>query len=191
MALGHTTKVFAIKECRIARLLTDPFGAPPATYAASVALPGVKKLAPLAGTINNKMLHGDNRILDADGVLDSLKTAIDHAKLSLDALAVMFSTAVVDSGVTPNMLATWQFAATDTLQFFKLEARAVSADQPASGAQSDVLISLWKCKLDSFPSLGLMEEDFQVFNQGLILVPRQADAFMFQIVPRETGVPLT
>lgn len=186
MALSHFSKVFAVKELKIAKLLTDPTGAPPTTYGSSVALVGSKKLT-IAGSVNSKYLRGDNRLLDADAVMDSVTATVDYAKLSLDAMAVMFSTVVVDSGTTPNQLATWQMANTDVMQYFKIEGRAAGAD-PAAG---DVLFSLWKCKLSSFPTIGLNEEDYQTSSMGLVVVPRLSDNFWINVVIRETAVALT
>jgi len=185
MALSHFSKVFAVKELKIAKLLTDPTGAPPSTYGASVALVGSKKLT-IKGTINTKYLRGDNRLLDADAVLQEITATIDYAKLSLDAMSVMFSTVVVDSGVTPNQLATWQMANTDVLQYFKIEGRAAGAD-PIAG---DVLFSLWKCKLGSFPDIGLNEEDYQMSTASLVVVPRLSDNNWVNVVIRETAAAL-
>jgi hypothetical protein len=186
MAIPHPTKVYAIKECKISKLTVD-VGGP--TYSASVPLVGAKKLA-LGGSMKVVYLRGDNRLLDSDAIVDTITVAIDHAKLNLDALAVLWSTGVVDTGVTPNMLAAWANLSTDVLQYFKLEARAAAADMPASGAASDVLIQVWKCKLSGLPSLGLNEEDYQLTNIPLVAVPRLIDNAWFNVSIRETGVPL-
>lgn len=186
MALSHVTKVFAVKEMKISKLLTDPTGAPPATYGASVPLTGSQKMT-ITGAINTKYLRGDNMLLDSDTVWDSLTATVDYAKLSLDAMAVFYSTLVVDSGVTPNQLATLAMKNTDVLQYFKVEGRSASAD-PIAG---DVLFSLWKCKLSSFPTIGLMEEDYQRSALSITIVPRLADNNWITAVLRETAVVLT
>jgi hypothetical protein len=185
MAVVHITKVFAIAEARVSKMLTDPSGAPPATYAASVKLPGAQKLT-ISGTINSKFLRGDNQLLDADAVWDSLSGSIDYSKLSLDALAVFFSSTVVDSGVTPNQLATMTMRNTHVLQYFRLEARSFSAD-PISG---DVLYSIPKCKLASFPPLGLAEEDYQRTALNFNIIPTLADGSWLIPSVRETAVVL-
>jgi hypothetical protein len=185
MALVHYSKVFACAEIKIAKLLTDPTGVPPATYGSSVPLVGSKKLV-INGTVNTKFLRGDNRLLDADSVMGDVTATVDYAKLSFDAMSVMFSTVVVDSGSTPNQLATWQMANTDTLNYFKIEGRAVGAD-PTAG---DVLFSLWKCKIASFPTIGLNEEDYQTSALSLVVVPRLADNFWINAVLRETKAAL-
>src|SRR5437879_11389668 len=113
--------------------------------------------------------------------MENVTAAVDYAKLSLDAMSVMFTTVVVDSGTTPNQLATWQMANTDTLNYFKIEGRAVGAD-PTAG---DVLFSLWKTKISSFPTIGLNEEDYQLSTLGLVVVPRLADNFWINVVVRE------
>lgn len=186
MALVHYSKVFAIKEAKIAKMLTDPTGVPPTTYAASVPLPGSQKLA-ITGTIDTKYLRGDNTLLDADAVWTEMKAAVDYAKLSLDALSVFFSTLTVDSGSTPNQLATWAAKNSDVLQYFKLEARSASAD-PVAG---DILFSLWKCKLEAFPTTGLAEMDYQRASLSVVIVPRLSDNNWLQAVIRETAAALT
>ena len=186
MALSHVSKSFGVKEMRIAKLLTDPTGIPPATYGASVPLVGSQKLT-ITGAINTKFLRGDNMLLDSDTVWDSLSATVDYAKLSLDAMSVFYSTTTVDSGTTPNQLATLAMKNTDVLQYFKIEGRAASAD-PIAG---DILFSLWKCKLSSFPTLGLMEEDYQRSALSITIVPRLADNRWMDVVLRETLAVLT
>lgn len=186
MALPHQTKVFAAKEARIAKLLTDPYGAPPATWATSVILVGFKKLT-IAETIKTAYLKGDNRVLDSDSVPDQVSGTLTCAKLNLDAMAVMFSTAVVDSGTTPNQLATFARLSTDSLNYFKIEGRSASAD-PNAG---DVLFSVWKCKLSGGPTLGLNEEDYQLFDFPVTVMPLLADNRLYTETIRETAVVLT
>lgn len=186
MALSHVTKVFAVKEMKVSKLLTDPTGAPPATYGSSVPLTGSQKMT-LTGVINTKYLRGDNMLLDSDAVWDSLSVSVDYAKLSLDAMAVFYSTAVVDSGTTPNQLATLGMKNTDVLQYLKLEGRSAGAD-PVAG---DVLFSFWKCKLSAFPTMGLAEEDYQRAALSFTVVPRLADNLWISAVLRETAVALT
>lgn len=186
MPLAHPTKVFAIRECRISKLLTDPGGVPPTTWAASVPLVGAKKLT-YQEKINTKYLRGDNRPLDSDSVRDQGDGTFSCAKLNLDAMAVLFSTAVVDAGVTPNQTATWATLSTDTLNYFKLEARSASADYP----NGDLLVSLWKCKLSGGPTRGLNEEDYQLFDFPFTFVPLLSDNRWYTEVERETAVALT
>src|SRR5258706_6430960 len=185
MPLSHQTKVFAIKEARISKLLTDPLGAPPATWGTSVVLPGAHTLQ-YSEKINTKYLRGDNRPLDSDSVRDQGDGTFSCAKLNLDAMAVLFSTAVVDAGTTPNQTATWATLSTDTLQYFKLEARSAAADY----VTGDVLISLWKCKLSGGPTRGLMEEDYQLFDFPFTFVPLLADNRWYTEVERETTLDL-
>jgi hypothetical protein len=186
LALVHYSKSFGVKEMKVAKLLTDPTGAPPATYGTSIPLVGSQKMS-LTGVINSKFLRGDNMLLDADAVWDSLTATVDYAKISLDAMSVFYSTATVDSGTTPNQLATLGMKNTDVLQYFKLEGRSASAD-PIAG---DFLFSLWKCKLASFPTLGLMEEDYQRAALTVNLMPRLADNLWISAVIRETAAALT
>jgi hypothetical protein len=184
MPLSHVSKVFAIKEAKVAKLTADTSGG--FTYAASTALTGSQKLT-IAGTINTKYLRGDNMLLDSDAVWDSLTATVDYAKLSLDAMATFYSTLVVDTGTTPNQLATLGMKNTDTLNYFKMEGRSAGADS----ITGDVLFSLWKCKLASFPATGLAEEDYQRASLTLTLLPRLSDNAWLSIVLRETSASLT
>jgi hypothetical protein len=185
VALSHVSKEFAIKECKISKMLTDPSGAPPATWAASVPLVGAKKLT-YAEKIATKYLRGDSRPLDSDSVREQGDGTFSCAKLNLDAMAVFFGTAVVDSGSTPNQLATWKTLSTDQLNYFKLEARSLSADYVAG----DILVTLYKCKLTSGPTRGMMEEDYQLFDFAFTFIPLLADNSWYQEVERETAVVL-
>ncbi len=185
MPLAHYTKEFAIREARISKLLTDPASAPPATWGASVALPGAKKLT-FAEKINTKYLRGDNRPLDSDSVRDQGDGTFSAAKVSFDALAVFFSTAVVDAGSTPNQTATWTTLSTDTLNYFKLQCRCAAADY----VTGDILVTLYKCKLSSGPTRGMMEEDYQLFDFAFTFVPLLADNSWYSEQARETAAAL-
>lgn len=185
MPLAHQSKVFACREARVSKLLTDPLGAPPATWGTSVALPGAKMVT-YAEKITTKYLRGDNRPLDSDSVRDQGDGTFSCAKLNLDALAVFFSTAVIDAGTAPNQTATWTTLSTDTLNYFMLMARSASADYVAG----DELVTLYKCKLTGGPTRGLKEEDYQLFDFPFTFVPLLADNRWYTEQLRETALAL-
>lgn len=165
MPLSHVSKVFAVKDAKVEKLLTDPAGGTP-TYAAAVDVPGIKSVT-ISGDVSSVELRGDNTLLDGDSTLASVTVEFEYAKLSLDALNVFLGATVVDAGVTPNQTAALSLKPTDTFGFFRFRAVSASADT----AGGDVLFTLHKAKLNSFPDLGLAEEDYQTFSVSAIAVP--------------------
>ena len=158
MALSHITKVFAVTDAKMAKLTADPAGGT-ATYATSIDLPGIKSIK-ITGDIENKKLRGDNTLLDSDSVLTNVSAEVEHAKLSLDALAAMFGATVTDSGTTPNQKSLMDLVAGMKPQPFKLSGVSASADTIGG----NVLLELHKCILTEFPEFGLAEEDYQTVS---------------------------
>lgn len=184
MALTHVSKQFAVKDAKIAKVLTDPSGGS-ATYATSIDVPGIKTVG-VGGDVNNQQLRGDNQLLDTDTVLGNVTLSVEHAKVSLDALAVMMGLTVTDSGTTPNQIATAALAGNNSPNYFKLEAASATAD-PVAG---DLHYVFYKCKISSLPSLGLAEEDYATVSFDCICVPRLADNKWMDIVLNETAVAI-
>lgn len=160
MPLSHNTKVFAISDCKIAKLTADPAGGA-ATYAASLDVPGIKELL-LTGDVKSSELRGDNAQLDVVTVPGGLKVAVKHAKISLDVLAVLLGGTVTDTGVTPAQKASYVEALGNTMGYFRIEGLT-----PSNGADStggDVHITLHKCILSGYPDLGFAEEDYRIVS---------------------------
>jgi hypothetical protein len=155
MPISHITKVFAVTDCKIALLTADVAGGS-ATYGTSLDVPGIKSVT-ITGDVETKQLRGDNTLLDSDSVITGISVSIEYAKLSLDVIALLFGATVVDSGTTPNQLATLDLSGTIKPRPFRLEAISASAD-PVAGA---VRFTLHKVIVSSFPELGLAEEDYK------------------------------
>lgn len=165
MPISHVSKVFAVKDAKVEKLLTDPAGGTP-TYAAAVDVPGIKAVT-ISGDVSSVELRGDNTKLDGDSTLAGVTVEFEYAKLSLDALNVFLGSTITDAGVAPNQTAMLGLRPTDQLNYFRF--RAVSAAADTIGG--DVLFTLHKVKLDSFPDLGLAEEDYQTFSVSGFAVP--------------------
>lgn len=181
MPVAHKTKVFAVKDARIAKLTADAAGVAP-TYAAAIDVPGIKSVT-VGGDVTSVELRGDNAALDGDAFLSSVSVTFEYAKLDLDQLAVLLGGTVTDAGVTPNQTATYAQTRTASFGYFSFEAVSVSAD-PLGG---DVRIFLPKCKLSSFPEAGFEEEDYRTFEvEAAAFVPiGLGNWFEYQV--RETG----
>lgn len=170
MPISHVTKSFAVTDCKVAKLTADPAGGSP-TYAASIDVPGIKKVT-ISGDVETKQLRGDNTKLDSDTVLTNITAEIEHAKISLDVLAMMLTQTVTDSGTTPNQIAALPIfgggvGAGVKFAPFRLEALSATAD-PVFGS---VRFSLAKCILNSFPDMGLEEEDYKTSSFGVDCSP--------------------
>lgn len=190
MPLSHFSKVFAVTDAKVAKVTADNAGSA-TTYATSVDVPGVKTVE-ISGTIDGKELRGDNVLLDKDAVLREVSASVEHAKLSLDALAVFLGGSVVDAGTTPSQTSTYDIVGGSTAPSkpvpFRLEGLSVSADT-IGGA---VKFTLHKCVLDSMPDMGLAEEDYRTSSFDIQAMPVNGTGNKWlSIVFQETATALT
>ncbi len=185
MPVSHVTKVFAVKDAKIARLTADATGTAP-TYGPSIDVPGIKSVT-IGGDVTTAELRGDNQRLDYAAFLAGITVSFEHAKLSLDALNVLLGSAIADAGLAPNQTATMSVKPTDAFGYFRFTAQAVAGD----GIGSDVTITLHKCILTEFPELGMAEEDYQTFTVGGEALPilGTGNAWL-DVTIRETAVAL-
>jgi hypothetical protein len=155
--------LYAVEDCKISKMTSDPAGAP-TVYGTSVDVPGIKSVG-VGGEISSAELRGDNTILAQNSALANGEISIEHAKISLDVLAIILGGTVTDAGTTPNQTSTYargSTAATDVLSYFKLEAKT-----PTSGVDfigGDAHLVFYKCIITEFPEFGLAEEDFQTIS---------------------------
>lgn len=169
MPTTHVSKVFAVKDARIARLTADVVGSAP-TYAASVDVPGIKSVT-ISGDITTAELRGDNQRLDFNALLSGISVEFEHAKLSLDALNVLTGSAITDTAETAagagDSTARLGINSNDKFNYFRFQAVSAGAD-PLAG---DVLFTLHKVILSEFPDLGMAEEDYQTFTVSGAALP--------------------
>lgn len=184
MPVTHVTKVFAVTDCKIAKMLTDPAGGS-ATYSASVDVPGIKSLA-ISGSVNTQTLRGDNQLLDSDTVLQDASVTVAHAKLSYDVLAVLFGVTVVDAGTTPSQTATFDLLGSSKPGYFKVSGISASSDVLTGNVQ----FVLHKCIMSSFPELGLAEETYQTTSFQAAAIPLLANGKWITSVLSETAAVL-
>ena len=174
MPLSHVTKVFAVSDCKVAKVLTDVAGGT-TTYGTAIDVPGIKSVK-IEGDVETKQLRGDNSLLDSDTVLTNVKATLQHAKLSLDVLAMMMTQTVTDSGTTPSQKSELDiigggFAGAVRFAPFKLVAVSATAD-PIGGNAG---FTLWKAVLAGFPNMGLEEEDYRIGDFPVNAMPRLSD----------------
>lgn len=186
MPLSHVTKVFAVTDCKLYKVTADPAGGS-TTYGPAIDVPGIKSIE-ISGDVESKQLRGDNSLLDSDTVLTNVSAKIEHAKLSLDALAMMLGQTVTDTGTTPNQVAGLDiigggFAGQTKFAPFKLTGVSASAD-PVGG---NVLFTLHKAVLASFPDMGLAEEDYQTISADLNAMPLLSTGKWLSVAINETA----
>lgn len=174
-------KVFAVEDCKIRKVLTDPDGGP-ATYGPPLDVPGIKRVS-IAGDVTTRQLRGDNRALEADTVITGLTATYDHAKLSMDVLEVTLGGSTAASGVAPNTVEEFTLNAEDVFGEYVLECKT-----PRYSDGSDVHIRLGKLKLSSFPEFGMEEEDYKT-AEGVenSITPLASTGNWFAIISNETA----
>lgn len=165
MPNSRITKIFAAKDAKTYKMLTDPAGAP-TTYAGGLTVPGIKSIA-ITRNYAGKELRGANQLLDSDSVLERITLKILYAKFSFDQENTIFGGTIVESGVTPNMKTVIKILPTDPINFWKIECQAVSVD-PVAG---DFHFIGYKVKVTGGVDLGLTEEDYQLFSLDAQAVP--------------------
>ncbi|KJK55646.1 hypothetical protein [Saccharothrix sp. ST-888] len=187
MPLSHVSKLFSIQDCKITALLTDPVSGT-ATYAAqSVDVPGIKSLA-ISGSMQSKTLRGDNTLLDTESYIDGVTGSAEHARLSLDALAVLLGGAVTDSGTTPAQKAVWSLTASSVPQYFKIE--GVTPPGGTDMISGDIHVVLYKCQLSKFPELGFTGDDYRIPKFELSAVPLASTGKWMDVVFNETAIAI-
>ncbi len=186
MAISHFSKVFAVSDAKVAEMLTDPDGGT-ATYDTSIDVPGIKNVK-VSGDIITKDLRGDNGPMDSDAVLGNVTIAVDHAKVSLDVLAMMFGDTVSETGTTPDQIASWDLSLTSKPTPFKLS--AVSATSDIVGGNISYVFH--KVVLSKFPDLGLVEEDYAIVSFEAKCSPTLATGRkIMSVASNETALALT
>lgn len=186
MPLSHVSKVFAVKDAKIDKLLTDP-GSGAATYGPALDVPGIKTVS-VGGDVFTAELRGDNTRLDYQAGLSGIEVSFDYAKLSLDVLAVWMGGAVTDAGVAPSQTADYELTADNAaFSYFRFRAVSAAADSPTG----DVLLTLHKCILSEFPEgLGMEEEDYRTFSTSAAAVPLLGTKRWLSVSLRETAAPI-
>src|SRR4030042_3205126 len=99
MAFDENSFVFGVKDCKIAKLLTDASGAP--TYDTSIDVPGIKGVTATL-QVEEKVLEGDEAVIDRRTQIKSVEFAVENGVIPLAACAVIFGGTSVVSGTTPN-----------------------------------------------------------------------------------------
>lgn len=159
MPLQRFTRVYGIKDAKIAPLTTDPAAGSP-TYGALIDVPGIKTFE-ISGDIEVKSLRGDNTKLASNSAITNIQVSVTHAKMSLDVLAAIIGGTVTDSGATPAQKTSWELTgAGATMPPFKLE--GVTPPNGVDIIGGDVHVVLHKLTLASFPDLGFAEEDYRI-----------------------------
>lgn len=186
MALTPVSMVYATQDAKLYPMLTDPEGGT-ATYGDAIDVPGIKAVA-LKGSMEKKTLRGDNKQLATVTALTEVTGAVNHAKLSLTALAAMLGGTVVQSGTTPAQRAAWSLKGASVPKPFMLVAKTPDNGSDQVGGSVD--FGLVKCVLSSFPEIGTADEDFAIVSFEVSCDPRLSDDEWIVIGINETALPL-
>lgn len=187
MPLQHFTRVYGIKDAKIAPLTTDP-ATGSATYGALIDVPGIKSFE-ISGDVEVKQLRGDNVKLATNATITNIQVQVSHAKMSLDVLMAIVGGTVTDSGTTPAQKSLWDLTAdTATLPPFKLE--GVTPPNGVDIVGGDVHVILHKLTLSAFPDLGFSEEDFRIASFTADADPLLSNGKWISTVINETAAAI-
>lgn len=173
MAITHNTPVFSVDQAKVYAMLTDPAGGS-ATYGTGVALPGVRSVA-IDPDVLNKELFGDNIILALAAKTRKVAAKVGYAKLDLDVLPILTGASTVDTGTTPNQVATYTLTDAVIPVYFKLEFRILSVELPSAAGGGSLNVTLHKCKITNWGGgPGAVMEDFQLSEFDLSAIRTNA-----------------
>jgi hypothetical protein len=123
-------------------LTSDAVGASP-VYGAAIDVPGIAQVS-LEPNLTSAELKGDSRIIAKRGRIDRFNFSATYGKLSLAVLdAILGSTTVNASGVTPNMVQSLVVASPGSSPYFKLEFLIADVDAGIGSLN----VKLFKCLL--------------------------------------------
>ncbi|MFI8865344.1 phage tail protein [Streptomyces sp. NPDC053707] len=180
------TKLYAVEDCKIFPLLSDPDGGTP-VYGEGVDVPGIKAME-ISGDVEVKQLRGDNTLLDSDAEISNVTVSYPHAKLGLDVLKALMSSTITDSGTTPAQKTKWSLKKGAKPLPYKIVGKT-----PTSGGDiigGDVHFTLFKCIMSSFPGLGLAEEDYRTVENEANAMPLISTGEWVDVEINETAVPI-
>lgn len=186
MPISRVSQFFAVKDAKIAKLLTDPAGGA-ATYGTSIDVPGIKSVT-VTGDINTTELRGDNTLLARNSVLGNITVSIEYAKLSLDVLPVVLGGTTVSAGTTPNQTETFSLLNTDQFSYFRLEAATPTGGADTPGGDNHIAFD--KLMLISFPDMGFAEEDFRTFSMDAGATPLISTGRWMRVILAETATAI-
>lgn len=183
MAGYHTSEVYGITDAKIARLTADSTGGS-ATYASSIDLPGITEMSlDFEYTVSRQ--RGDNTTKSVRTSFDGCTGSVEHAWISLDALAVLQGSTVTDSGAGAAEVATDRLLGTNTPNYFKLEATALSSE-----VAGDIHFIVWKAVVTSL-SVGMTGDEFANVSFDFEAVQRNADSYLVDRILNETAVAIS
>jgi hypothetical protein len=187
MPLQRFTRVYGIKDAKIAPLTTDPSTGTP-TYGALIDVPGIKSFE-ISGEVEVKQLRGDNTKLATNSAITNIQVAVTHAKVSLDVLTAILGGTVTDSGTTPAQKSSWDLNGdTATMPPFKLE--GVTPPNGVDVVGGDMHVILHKLSLSAFPDLGFAEEDYRIASFTADADPLLSNGKWLSIVLNETATAI-
>lgn len=185
MALPTVLKLLELEDVKVSPLVSDTGTEP--QYDAAVDIPGVTKLG-ISPKIENKKLQGDSKLLDIYSKVTEIELSLEFAKLSLDAMKVLVGGDVVESGTSPDLVATYSLTPDlATAPYFKLEGRWTYADEGAGDAH----VVFYKCKVSDISfEVNDASGDFGKVTATVFAIPCESNNAWFDIVVNETAKPI-
>ncbi|RSO40119.1 phage tail protein [Streptomyces sp. WAC 06725] len=188
MPLSPVTKVYSVKDAKVFRLTADPAGGT-ATFGPAVDAPGIQSME-ISGDIETKKLRGDNGPLASNSTLSGITVKVEHAKLSLAALAVITSGMVTESGTTPAQKSEYTLTGDQAdMPSFKIE--GVTPPNGVDIIGGDLHWTLYCCTLTKFPELGFANEEYRIVSFEADANPLISSGKWISAVINETAVPIT
>jgi len=180
MTLSKDTIVFGVKDCKIAKLLTDVTSAP--TYDPVIDVPGIQEFG-FKPNITSKELKGDEITIDSRSKIDFIEISVKNAKIALDALEVIFGGTLSSTGSTPNQKHKLAQKGADRPHFFKIEAQVIDVDDE----DADLHFVSYKAKVSSVGDLGAVGDDYKVVSFTAKGIPCTSDDSFYDLDYNETA----
>jgi hypothetical protein len=184
MAFDSDTFVFGVKDCQIAKLLTD--ASPGPTFDPIIDVPGIQEFS-FKPLVTEKKLKGDDKTIDIRTTIEEVEINVKNAKIPLQALEVILGGTYTNTGATPNQINKLAVKGVDRPHYFKIEAQVTQVDEE----DADLHFVAFKAKLSSVGDLGAVGEDYKFLSFTAKGIPCDGDDSFFDIVENETETAIS
>jgi hypothetical protein len=172
MALASTSLPFGLRDVKVTPLVGD-------TPGTAVDLPNARTFS-FAEAEDVEELRGDDGVVAVHGLGVSVDWELESGGINFEALVVIFGGTVASTGVTPNIVKTYDKLETNARPYFQVEGKAIS------DSGGDFHVTLYKCKATGELSGELADGSFWLTGTSGRAIGRASDRKVYTFTMNET-----
>lgn len=154
------------------------------TLGTAVDLPNSRTFS-FSETADSAELRGDDGVTAVHDSAPTVNWDLESGGLPLEAIKVMYGGYIKESGVTPNIIKTYQKADTDARAYFAAVGQAIS------DSGGDVHMVVYKCKATGDLSGSLADQNFWLTGASGRGIARTTDRVVWEFIQHETAVAVS